>query len=489
MTEATEPLEAEERDDAAPQDEFSQDGARPRSRLSLFLGASVPDFVLTLVAATALLFTVSYAFNSAPALRANVFACAGLVAPMLVILYIGSWSKKALAPSAVLAVVYAAIVLVALGATSSAGLFENGQINDVADNQVVFGLLAVVVPPLVYLLSRRRVGVIVLFVVSVVACGAVQFLYRDWLTAQPGLAATIVVLVSVGALFIFQSYRSAVYGAQRVAQTHFLGSAVFAALTCAICVALGALVYFLVIAGLGLSTPQFKPFTDYYKRPVIEYSGAFQKKSVENPNLTTNETNSKTDDTKKNTKGGSKGTEAPQQNQQKSSGSNTTTQQTQGYDSNNANQGFSAISYQTVAFGVLGIILLLLLAFLIVVLLVRRRRKRRYDKLLDKPRELRVWSLYRFFAGRFERMGVRKPQSYTLMEFALGSRNELAQFSNGTEGVDFLKLTLAYQRACYAPETLTEDDDKMFERYYKMFFKNARKFVGNRHWIIDFWRI
>ena len=486
MTEMTENLggarEAAAREDAVP-------GAP--SRLQLFLRSTLGDFLLVLVASVGLVLTVSYAFNSAPDVRGNVAAVAAITIPLLAVLFAGSWSKRALAPACIGAAVYAVAVIAVCAALTpeDVPLFVDAQINDDPESPVIFGVVALAVPLAVYLLSRRRAGMVVLLVAAVVALGAVQFLYRDWATDQGGTVVSVVVVVALFALLVFQSYRTGVRQVKRLERTAFARATLFAVATAVVCVALAALVYVAIIAPLGLTTPEIKPFQDYYARPVIEYTGVYDEQQIDNPDITTNKTNDENEDSNQDADGGER-QQAPDNNDEE--GSNPVTSLVESltsFDINDWNQQFTAVSYEQLRLGALIAMLIAAALLTAAVLLQRSRRERRLKKLADKPLEVRIWSVYDFLTGRFAKLGIKRPETLTLMEFAMSHRAQMAPFTRGTGGVDFLALTLIYQRACYDKGRVTEDDWRAVERFYRAFFKNARAYVGRRRWLRDFWRI
>ncbi len=461
------------------------------NRLKLFLSAAVPDFILALIASTALVFTVSYGFESAPDLRANVWACMGLCAPMLFILFAGSWSKRALVPSAVGAIAYAAVVvgMLAAGVPEGVSLIENGQVNDVAENPVIFGLVALVVPVVVYLLSRRRAGAVVLVAASAFACGFVQFLYRDWTTAQPGTLAAFTAIVACIMLFVFQGYRSSVHGAKRVGKTAFGGAAVFAGIISVACIALGCIVFYGVIEPMGLATAELKPLEQLYQKPTVEFTSLYEMQEVDNPDVLTSQTNDQTRDTQDDAEGGDEGNTSQEQQDWSGNPISALIRNTLSFDQDNWNQTFQTIGYQTIALVAITIVLLIVVIVLLVIGWQRWRRNRRLLKLRGQSQAYGVWYLYTFITQRLERLGFVKPSTFTPLEFAMASRGAMAPFTRNTGGVDYLKLTLIYQRACYAPETLTDEDEADIVRYYRAFFDNARRFVGFRRWLVKFWQI
>lgn len=197
--------------------ETDSNGTAP-TRAQLFMRAAVGDFLLVLVVSVGLVLAVSYAFNSVPDVRGNVLVVAAIAIPLLAVLFAGSWSKRAIAPACAGAIAYAVVVIAACTALtpSNVPLFVDAQINDDPESPLIFGVVALVVPAAVYLLSRRRAGVIVLLVAAVIALGSVQFLYRDWATAEAGVPVSLVVIAALFALLVFQSYRTGVRQVKRV---------------------------------------------------------------------------------------------------------------------------------------------------------------------------------------------------------------------------------------------------------------------------------
>lgn len=461
------------------------------SRVQLFLRASLGDFLLVLAMSVGLVLTVSYAFNSVPDVRGNVAVVAALAAPMLVILFSGSWSHRAVCFSAVGAVAYAVAVVAVCAALTPADvpLFADAQINDDASSPVLFGVVAVVVPAVVFLLSRRRVGMVVLIVAAAVALGAVQFLYRDWITAEPGVAVSVATLAAGLALFAFQSYRSGIRQVKRLERTAFAQATLFAVAMAVACVALGALAFFALIAPLGLNTPEIKPFQDYYTRPVIEYTGVYDEQQVDDPDVTTNQTNDNDNDSNQDADGGEQAQSPENNDVEGTSPVAALVESLTSFDVTDWQEQFAAISYEQMRLGAIMAVLIVAALLAAAIIAQRSRRERRMKKLASEPIEVRIWTIYEFLTGRFAKLGIRRPETLTLMEFALARRAQMAPFARGADGVDFLALTLIYQRACYDKGRITEDDWQAVCRFYRAFFGNARRYVGRRRWLRDFWRM
>ena len=456
-------------------------------RLLLFLRAHLFDYLLVLVASTGLVFTVSYGFNSAPDLRGNVALIAVACAVLLVPLYAGGWSKRAvpIAADAYVVVAVAVVAFVAAMSPEAVDLFADGQVNDVESNYAVFGIVMAVVPPVVYLLSRRTWGVAVLFFLGVLSCGVIQFLYRDWIDSQPGTIAAIVVYVAIGALFMVQGYRDGVLKSRVVKKTSFLGAFVFGVVGSLVCFAVGALVFFGVISGLGLTTVDAKPFNDYFTRPVVEYTGTYQQQQVYDPNLGTSNLSDEVDETNDDESGADSSEDS-----ESGGGFTFVSAIADTLDIDNWNETFEAISINIpVSLKVLLWVLPVLLIAL-VVFLRYRRRKSRLNKIEQHANPERVALLYNFFMRGFKRMKVEHPPTATPIEFALSSASELAGFMRNDSQADLLGITLIYQRAVYGAGNVSDEDYAYVRDYYNAFFKNAHRRMGHVKWALrGFWCI
>lgn len=464
-------------------------GAAGQGRLELFLRSSAVDFLLVLAVAVCLVMTVSFGFKSAPELRGNPAVVLALCAPLLLVLFGGSWSKRAVVPSAVLAVLVAVVELVMLGALSTEPLFVDGAVNDAPGCYLVFGFVAAVVPVLVFLLSRRRAGVLVLLVASALSCAFVQFMYRDWVSSEPGTAVFLVCMVAAGALMVFQSYREGLYGSVKTGQPRFALAGLFACGLSALCVLLGAALFLGIVSQLGLGTPSIRPFQDYYKRPVIEYTGVFSQQPTQDPSITTSQVSTEESDANQQGPGGIQSDAPDQIEDANASAIDQLVQAVSSFDMNSWIESFAAVSYQQLLLDNLPWIVLVLLLVLALVLLWRRQRQARLARMAEQPAEWRVWYLYHWLLKRFRRLGIEKPQNSTPLEFAMATRAQLTPFARGTGGVDFLAVTLAYQRACFGAAENPDEDCRLVEAYYRAFFKNARDYVGGAKWLLTFWRM
>lgn len=461
------------------------------SKRSLFLRAAVPDFLLVLVASVALTMTVTYGFKSAPELRGDVLVVGAITIPMLLILFAGSYTKKAIIPAAAGCIAYAIAVVVALTSLQPEGveMFVDGVINDVGENYAVFGFVALFVPVAVFLLSRKRLGVFVLLMFAIISCELTQYLFREWVSDEPGLLLFFITMAAIVAMFVFQGYRDALMNAKRVVGTNFKLVLVYALGLAAALAAVGALLFVLVIANLGLTTPDVKPFKDYYQRPTVEYTGIYSEQQVDNPDITTNQTNDNMDESNQDAEGGVSEQSPSDSNDEGANPLTSLIQEFSNYDVDDWNELFHAINYSQLVITLLVILIPIVLAIALVIYLKKRSRKTRLEKMAGECNEYKILALWAFLEERFRRIGITRPASLTPLEYAMASRQALLPFAKGTGGVDFLELTLIYQRVAFGGREASDEEYRAFERFYLAFFKNARSYVGKRRWIIAFWRL
>lgn len=460
-----------------------------QGRLELFLRSSAVDFILVLAVSVCLVIAVSFGFKSAPDLRGNPLVASALCAPMLVALFAGSWSKRALLPSALAAAACAVAELAILGFLGTEPLFVDGALNDSEGCYMVYGFVAVMVPVLTYLLSRRRVGVVVLLLASALACAFVQFMYRDWVESEPGTAVFLVCMIAAGALMVFQSYREGLYNSVKAGRPRFALAGLFSCGLSAVCVLLGAALFMGIVAQLGLSTPDIKPFKDFFTRPVIEYTGIFSQLPTQDPDITTSQVTEEESDANQQGPGGIQSDAPDQLEDENVTVVDQLVQAVSSFDMSSWIESFTSVNYKQLLIENLPWIVLAIAAIVAVVLLWRRQRERRLAKIAAKPASWRVWYLYNWLMKRLRRLGVEKPPASTPLEFAMATRAQLMPFARGTDGIDFLVVTLAYQRACYGVQESADEDYLLVERYYRAFFKNARDYVGGWKWLWMFWRI
>ena len=462
---------------------------RADSRLGLFVRSSAFDFALVLVITLGLDFMVLSGFDATMSLRWQTAPQAGIAVVMLLALFAGAWSKRAVAGSAAAAVVVFACVLGASVVLMPGDfeLFVDGQVNDAEGNYLIFALVCAALPVLVYLLSRRPAGVAALLLAATTVCAAVQYLFRDWLSEEGGLAAAAITLVAVLALLVYQTYRQSAFTAERLRTPAFGKAAVLSLVLALLCTGIGAGLFYAIVEPLQLSTPTIKPFELAVVRPVVEYTGVYSDLQVEDPDQKTSLTSDDEGDTSLDAEG-----EESDEELDETDAGGTLSSFAQGliaYSQQSWAAAFSPITYEMLRLGAAVGLAALALLLAAGVLLKRWLRRRRLVHLEALPADERVIELYDFFCTRFERLGFKRAPALTPLEYAYASRRAMVPFTRNTGSVDFVRVTLLYQRAAYGTGDIGEEEYAQVVRYYQAFFDNAHRYVGTRRWLWLFWRL
>ncbi len=460
-----------------------------KTRTRLFLESSVLDFLLVLLVSASLSFTVSYAFHSAWDYRGNVAMVAALMLPTLLCLYAGSWSKRAVLPAGIAcAVVGVVMVAVAVGISPDPFIVD-GSLSDTEGCYGIFAIVCFVVPVVVFLLSRRPVGMVFLLLAATIAAGLVQFLYREWAAEGPGIPAAVVMLFGIGMMFVYECYKQSVYSANRVKRTSFAGAFAFSALIGAVCVLVGAGVFYGVVAATDLETPEIKLFEEYVSPPVTDEARDYEKMEIRG-NETSDNTGDETDDT---------GEIGPGDESNVESGTATLPDSVLGKlvssiagvdpDEVDSSSDNAAMHF---AMQLLWIIYVVLAVAAVVAFLAfwRYRRTLRLKRIAKRSNAYQVYYLYEFLLERFRRMRIRKPAYLTPVEFAEGFARTMHPYTRGANGVDFIEVTNLYQEAVFGGREPSDEELERVRGYYRAFYKNAFKATMWPKWIFwRFWRL
>lgn len=459
------------------------------SQFRRFLHSNVYEFALVLVLSVALGYAILSGFEASLALRSRIEIEIPLVGTLLLILYAGSWSRKARIISILSAIAYiiASIVVALVLASTQVAPFDGMVVNDVEGNHAIFVVALLATTLICYLLSRSRAGTVALTLVSVFCCSVVQFLFRGWLADEGGLVDFIIVLVASIVLIVYRRYRICMDKSELKTKPTFGMSMVVGGVVAMCSIGLSALVFVMLINPLNLSTPILKPFEYRIIPPVVEYTGTYDQYLVEDPDKFTSLLNERENATTSNAQGGS----VPDQEKEEKAQNPLITflQSMMIFSDEDWMEDFDPHMFERMRFAFVIVVILVLLAIALVIFLRIRRRDVRLKRLEDRPLAERVTYLYGFLLSRLKRLGLGKPETSTPLEFAYDSRRNLVPFTRGTQQVDFVRVTIIYQRAAYGSMEITQEEYETVRRYYRAFFGNAHRYLGTPKWLIQFWRI
>lgn len=355
----------------------------------------------------------------------------------------------------------------------------------------VFLALTVLTCVMVFLAARTRAGIVSLFVVGSIVMGGsafLQFPVQVW-----GL---LLFLFSTGALYLYRVYRNTLLrvfaGKIRIARY----------MVQALCVCLAAFllaggIFMAVIRPLSPPVQDLKLITRLQSMELFQVLGVATTKMLLDPSLRASG----------NVEGTLYGSQPGEKEDEKESGGEGSGGQEQGQDGSQGDaleeeteqedrneerdpdkkQESVPVWYEVndskIAWG----LILLVVAAVLLPLLRVMSRKRWYRAVCALDRESAVLNFYQFFCEKLAICGCRKPENFTLYEYARNMEHELQPFAQG-EGT-FSRLTQVYARVLYGRCAVTEEEYRMFTEFYGSFYKNLRRESGMFRYLVRWFRL
>lgn len=324
---------------------------------------------------------------------------------------------------------------------------------------VVFG------SAVIYLLTRNRKVLYAAAPIGLLFCGAFKFL--EYPVSTVGLFMLIAaVIMELLYLTYKDSLLTATYGNYRI--SHFVMQSIAIA---AVVILLASGVFFGIVKPLNPPTQDLKLITKLMEFDILELLGVSSTQEVQDPDQ--NEDDEKNDE------------EPPEeQEEEKDEEENDTEEDNQERSDEQINA--NTISYEKrdyTVFWVTALVLFVLLAPFAVKYFLRARRKRRLYG-LDASNQAAF--VYDFFLKRLNRLGVGKPDSQTILEYAEQQESVLENFT-AEDGTTFEEMTEIFSRHLYSKVPVTSEEAKKFLSMYGSFYKNARAFTGPWRYLLKFW--
>lgn len=437
-------------------------------QFSSYLKDSIWDFLLVALASIALSYTLLDSFYIDPNLQYTPLAAVVSVV-LVAILFVIAFNKKSTKLGIIVYAVLCAILL-AVGAVTSGG----SPLDDTESSHFFLALVLVLTPTIVFLLSRKRGLTAILFIVGVAICAWIQFFYERY-----ELVWDLLFVFSSLALIVYKNFQLSARTATSVRSVSFPAGFGVAAGSVALCGAVAAAVWFGIIAPLNPGALQIKLVTEYKALETVQVHGTSKTYEVPNMDMTSNRTNDDertTDDMQ--IKDDGRPTPANYKSSSKSNNDNNDSSGSfLGIDTDSLQQTFDFQNNTRQA--VTALLLLLLIPIAIVAYFVGRRiwRNHRLKKIQQLPPSGQVQELYRFLTGRLGKVGIAVPVGATALEYARNNENSMEAY-NHEAGVNFTDLTKSFVRVSYGKGEATEEEAQGFARFYKGFWKAARKQLG-----------
>ena len=436
-------------------------------KFSLYMKSAIWELILLALLALAMTYQILNCFYVAPSIQYGPIPGVVAVAAIVALTLVNYTRRTRLIGGAVYGVV-CVIAIIACGAMTGEGVFVDNE-----QNYLILSMVILITPTVIFLLGRTRTGSAFAFIICAFLSAAIQFFYMKY-----ELLWLIVTLLSAVALLIYKNYQLSARTATTVRKLSFVPGFATACAAVALSVGLGCGIWFLVIAPLDPGAVDIKLITEYRAQDTEIAKGVSDVYMTPNFDLTSSETSNdvRTTDQLVETDTGidtpANGNEQTETEQQVASGSFL------GIDFDSLQQQFAFLTYDVVSkfmLGVLALLLLIIVGYFVERRLHRNRRLKRYQAL--EPRQ-QATAIYCFLADNFGRLGMGVPDGQTTLEYAAGV-NESMRYFNAAAGVDFKEIAGLYSAVAYGDREIGDDDLNLFARYYKAFWKGARKHLGN----------
>lgn len=425
---------------------------------------------MCVAAAATLLLNTAQGFYIPDNLADSSLLAVAVCAVLMLFFFAGGYNKVSLV---LVPVITAAIVVTLFLLLRSRGV----DIVDEEDSETAFYIYwfaFAVICLAVYILSRFRLGIAVLFLAGCCVSGILQFLeFQVYAWAGMVFAGSCIVL------YLLRQYRVQALNSstsspnfRRFFLTGFVLVLISAALSC------GA--YFAVIRPLDPPTVELKFLEEYFAFNILERTGISDSYQIEDEEQSTGEKDDSLDDTGEITDGETPMTQEADTPPRQSEAVNTDTRRLSGRTE------LSAVSYTLTP--LLKIILWCLLILLILILppalrLWLRRHRMKVIGAMEPNAQIR--ELYRFYLKKFRHIGRKKRQSETPLEFAERSGGALERYLSGTCGLD--RLTAAFMEARYGGGVPSEAACAECRGIYGPFLVNCKKQMGTVRYLLKFY--
>lgn len=399
------------------------------------------------------------------ALSDSLPGCLSIAAALLVLLTACGFNRWTIIGGSIGFTALAAVFLLTLNA-------KNIQIVDELDSATVgyiFPVIFFLTAVIVFLLSRSRIGSIVLFVLGSLMAGGLHYLEFE---VRPLWLA----LFLAGCLgqFVLLEYRKNARNSVQYAPA-FGKAGAMAAGTNAAALLLAALFFLLVIHPLHPGAKDLTLLTQHIGLENLYKVGIMDDYPVQDPDLQTENT----DDTEQ-----EEYQEDEQSELESDAGLESTPEESRDGSGASASapgsgqdQEAAPITYEHNVHYIPIIILTLVLLLAAAVIGKIQYRKYWFRKVSEKSGPEQVEQFYLSFLKKLRRAGIGRLPSDSVRVYARKNEEQLQRFSG--EGADFHHLTEVFEQVKYGRAEVSEQDCREFHMFYKSFYGKCREMLGN----------
>ena len=426
------------------------------------------EALLALLISVTTLVTFAQGFYIPDSAADNVFLALLFSAGILLYCFTGYYNKRNMILFSILFVVIVAVLLAALHAGGK----------DIVDRQdsvtsiYIYYIAAAIIPAAVFLLSRTRIGLAVLFL-----GGIYIYALNAFLKFETKLWCLVVFILAAIVMFLMRQYRIMILK-NMAAEPAFGQFAGTTAGTVAVAIMLSAALFFGVIRPLAPPAMDLKIIAKYLSYQILEMIGVTEQYQQPDQNSESNLNNDQQQETSE-----------KEETEEKT---NDETQAEDGDDlerpdtgANQDEEGLRAVSWiHSPLLLILLITAAVIAAIVSAFLLKLQRRKKQMARLLSGDPRQQVVDTYRFCLGKFEKLGFPRPDHYTELEYADSCYDRLSPYLRGSMDLD--EMTDLFIDARYEGREIPEADAERFAGVYPSLLKNYRQLHGNLRYLLRF---
>ncbi len=356
----------------------------------------------------------------------------------------------------------------------------------------IFALVCIIAGILVFLLSRSRFGIIVLFLVgNLIGAGA------HFLQFENPLWSFLLFTAAVLIMFFYRVYIISLMNADmgRVRTGKYMTQTVAVCLAAAL---LASGIFAGIVRPLDPPTHDLKLIRILKQMDMLEVLGIYNVKTVLNPFRDSSKAPDQSEFS--NQKG--------DEEEDSMDGRNEDNEQEENDDSitdPSLQIKADAIKYAFKEYHlgwIISIVIILILAVAVAAVMSRRKRWRKAVQELSN--EELVLNYYAYFLRCMAIAGLKKPGQQTLREFAESTSHELEVFESGSVGggdaaagaevhsgagaVTFGQLSDIYERVLYGGMNVSDEERGMFERFYDGLAVGLKKRMGALKYFLNYIR-
>lgn len=426
------------------------------------------EYLLCVVAASMLLLNVAQGFYIPDKLADNIVLAVAACAVLMLFFFLGGYNKVSLVLVPVITAVLAVLCFLFLRSGGVDIVDEEGS----ATAFYIYWFALAIICIAVYLCSRVRLGVAVLFTVGCCVNAVLQFMeFQVFAWAGMIFAGSCVLL------FLLRQFRVQALNSSTANPDffRFFRSGALVVLAAAV---VSCCVFFAVIRPLNPPTVDLELLERYLAFNILEHTGISDHYQVEDQENTTDQTDDTLDDTDQTDEG-----------ETQVNAEMDTPKDDHEADAIQPPPGqteLTAVSYTITPFYV---ILLWIIAILFILILppvlrmwLRKHRMKAFEAMEPVKQ---IQELYRFYLKKFQRVGWKKRSSETPLEFAARSGDALERYLSGTCGVGC--LTSAFMETRYGGSAPTDATCTECREMYSTFLKNCKKQMGTVRYLLKFY--